>query len=104
MLHGKTLHAVPGQFIVQAWRSVNFKKGDIDSTLILRFTPKGKHGRIDLVHVNVPKQNYSGVMQGWKNITGSLGAPMSRAADAPPGCHWKSVALIAQAEVSNVVK
>jgi hypothetical protein len=51
---------------VQAWRSVNFKKGDIDSTLILRFTPKGKHGRIDRVHVNVTEQDYRGVMQGWK--------------------------------------
>jgi uncharacterized protein YndB with AHSA1/START domain len=66
MLHGKTLETVPGQLIVQAWRSVNFKKGDVDSTLILRFTPKGRHGRIDLVHVNVPKQDYRGVMQGWK--------------------------------------
>ena len=66
MLHGRTLHTVPGRLIVQAWRSVNFKKGDIDSTLILRFTPEGKHGRIDLVHVNVPDQDYRGVMQGWK--------------------------------------
>ena len=66
MLHGLTLHTVPGQLIVQAWRSINFKKGDIDSTLILRFTPKGKRGRIDLVHVNVPDQDYRGVMQGWK--------------------------------------
>ena len=66
MLHGRTLHTVPGRLIVQAWRSVNFKKGDIDSTLILRFTPEGKHGRIDLVHVNVPDQDYRGVIQGWK--------------------------------------
>ena len=66
MLHGRTLHTVPGRLIVQAWRSVNFKKTDIDSTLILRFTPKGKRGRIDLVHVNVPKQDYRGVTQGWK--------------------------------------
>ncbi len=66
MLQGRTLHTVPGRLIVQAWRSVNFKKADIDSTLILRFTPKGRRGRIDLVHVNVPAQDYRGVMQGWK--------------------------------------
>ena len=66
MLHGRTLYTVPGRLIVQAWRSANFKKGDIDSTLILRFTPKGKHGRIDLVHVNVPKQDYRGVTRGWR--------------------------------------
>ena len=66
MLHGRTLHTVTGRLIVQAWRSVNFRKGDMDSTLILSFTPKGKRGRIDLVHVNVPKQDYRGVAQGWK--------------------------------------
>jgi activator of HSP90 ATPase len=66
MLHGRTLHTVPGRLIVQAWRSVNFKKTDVDSTLILTFTPMGKRGRIDLVHVGVPQQDYRGVMRGWK--------------------------------------
>jgi activator of HSP90 ATPase len=66
MLRGRILHTVPGRLIVQSWRSVNFRKGDIDSTLILRFTPKGKNGRIDLVHVNVPDQDYRGVTKGWK--------------------------------------
>ena len=66
MLHGKTLHTVPGRLIVQAWRSVNFKKSDVDSTLILTFTPAGRRARIDLVHVNVPKQDYRRVTQGWK--------------------------------------
>ena len=67
-LHGRTLHTVPGRLIVQAWRSVNFKKSDIDSTLILNFTPIGNRGRIDLVHVNVPRQDYRGVTQGWKKF------------------------------------
>ena len=66
LLYGRTLHTVPGRLIVQAWRSANFKKGDIDSTLILSFTPKGRSARIDLVHVNVPKQDLRGVTRGWK--------------------------------------
>lgn len=66
MLQGRMLQTVPGRLIVQAWRSVNFKQGDLDSTLILRFTSKGKRARIDLVHVNVPRQDYRGVTQGWK--------------------------------------
>src|SRR2546426_12843141 len=49
-LSGRMLYAIPGRLIVQAWRSTAFRKGDIDSTLILRFTPKGKRGRIDLTH------------------------------------------------------
>ncbi len=66
MLQGRMLHTVPGRLIVQAWRSVNFRKGDVDSTLILRFTPKGRQGRIDMMHVNVPDQDYRGVTAGWK--------------------------------------
>jgi activator of HSP90 ATPase len=66
-LRGRMLHTVPGRLIVQSWRSTHFKKGDVDSTLILRFTPKGASGRIDLVHVNVPDHDYRGVDNGWKN-------------------------------------
>ena len=67
MLRGRTLHTVPGRLIVQAWRSAGWKKGDLDSTLILRFTTKGRSGRIDLVHANVPDHDYRGVNNGWKN-------------------------------------
>jgi activator of HSP90 ATPase len=66
MLWGRMLHTVPGRLIVQAWRSSGWKKGDLDSTLILRFTPKGRRGRIDLVHANVPDHDYRGVNNGWK--------------------------------------
>ena len=65
-LSGRMLQTVPGRLIVQAWRSTAFHKGDADSTLILRFTPKGRSGRIDLVHVNVPDHYYHGVNKGWK--------------------------------------
>lgn len=66
-LTGRMLQTVPGRLIVQAWRSTAFRKGDADSTLILRFSGKGRRGRIDLVHVNVPDHDYRGVNQGWKN-------------------------------------
>ena len=68
-LTGRMLCTVPGRLIVQAWRSTAFRKGDHDSTLILRFLPAGRNrGRIDLVHVNVPSHDYRGVNQGWKNF------------------------------------
>ena len=66
MLRGCTLHTVRGRLIVQAWRSMGWRKGDLDSTLVLRFTPKGRSGRIDLVHANVPDHDYRGVNNGWK--------------------------------------
>jgi activator of HSP90 ATPase len=67
-LTGTTLQVVTGSLIVQAWRSSNFRKGDIDSTLILRFLPAGTgKGRIELIHVNVPDQDFKGVSDGWKS-------------------------------------
>jgi activator of HSP90 ATPase len=66
-LSGRMLQTVPGRLIVQSWRSTAFRKGDADSTLILRFTPKGRSGRIDLMHVNVPDHDCRGVTRGWKN-------------------------------------
>ena len=65
-LRGRMLQTIRGRLIVQSWRSTAFKKTDADSTLILRFSPKGRSGRIDLVHVNVPDHDYSGVNKGWK--------------------------------------
>jgi len=66
MLRGRMLQAVPGRLVVQAWRSTGWKKGDLDSTLVLRFTPRGRSGRIELVHVNIPEHDYRGVQNGWK--------------------------------------
>jgi len=66
LLHGRTLDTVPGRLIVQAWRSANFRRTDVDSTLILRFIPMGRQGRIELTHVNVPEQDHRGVTNGWK--------------------------------------
>src|ERR1035437_5463456 len=61
MLAGTTLFAIPGQLIVQRWRSENFYDSDLDSILILRFVQDGKRGRIDLVHPTVPLQDHAGV-------------------------------------------
>jgi activator of HSP90 ATPase len=65
LLTGEMVFAVPDQLIVQRWRSVNFKKTDSDSILILAFSAAGKGARIDLVHINVPTQDYTGVQKGW---------------------------------------
>lgn len=66
VLQGRMLYTVPGRMIVQSWRSTGWKKSDLDSTLILRFTPARRNGRIDLVHANVPDHDYRGVNNGWK--------------------------------------
>ena len=65
MITGQNLMVVPGRMIVQRWRSKHFHKTDPDSILILRFAGTGRDGRIDLVHVNVPDQDFVGVRKGW---------------------------------------
>jgi activator of HSP90 ATPase len=65
-LSGTMLAAIPSRLVIQSWRSRHFGEGDPDSTLILAFVPEGEGGRIDLVHIDVPAQDYEGVTQGWE--------------------------------------
>jgi activator of HSP90 ATPase len=65
-LTGVTLSVIAPRLIVQSWRSTNFVDTDPDSTLILTFVPEGEAGRIDLIHLDVPEQDYQGVIQGWE--------------------------------------
>jgi activator of HSP90 ATPase len=65
-LSGHMLTVVEPRLIVQSWRSVHFNDSDPDSTLILTFTPEGEAGRVDLVHLDVPSQDYLGVTNGWE--------------------------------------
>ena len=65
-LTGTILHVEPKRLIVQAWRSVNFPTGALDSVLVLSFWPEGSGGRIELVHVNVPEEDFAGVSHGWE--------------------------------------
>jgi activator of HSP90 ATPase len=65
-LTGTMLEVIKPRLIIKSWRSVNFTAEDPDSTLILSFTSEGDKGRIDLVHLDVPEQDYDGVNQGWE--------------------------------------
>jgi activator of HSP90 ATPase len=65
LLKGAMLQTVKSRLIVQSWRSVNFAKNVPDSTLILSFTPEDDAGRIDLVHLDVPENDFQGVTGGW---------------------------------------
>ena len=64
-ISGTTLSVVKPRLIVQSWCSVNFHHDDPDSTLILAFVSEGKDSRIDLIHIDVPEQDYQGVSEGW---------------------------------------
>ena len=67
-LSGTILAVIKPRLIVKSWRSVNFLAEDPDSTLILSFSSQGDMGRIDLIHLDVPDQDYDGVNQGWEKF------------------------------------
>ena len=68
LLTGTMLQTVKSRLIVQSWRSVNFAEKDPDSTLILAFGPEDEgEGRIDLVHLDVPENDFQGVSGGWES-------------------------------------
>jgi uncharacterized protein YndB with AHSA1/START domain len=64
-LSGRILQLVPNRLIVQSWRSSQFGKRDLDSTLILAFLPHKDATRIELTHVNVADSDFAGVSEGW---------------------------------------
>lgn len=66
MLTGTMLHVDPKRLIVQTWRSANWPVKAMDAVLTLSFWPEGDSGRIELVHVNVPVEDFAGVSQGWE--------------------------------------
>ena len=68
-LSGKVLAVVRPRLIVQSWRSTKFHADDLDSKLILSFSPEPNHsdqGRIDLVHLDVPDHDFQDVIEGWR--------------------------------------
>lgn len=66
MLSGIILHVEAKTLIVQTWRSVNWPLTVMDSVLTLSFWLTGDGARIELVHANVPEEDFAGVSQGWE--------------------------------------
>lgn len=65
-LSGTILHIEPKTLIVQTWRFANWPLTAMDSVLTLSFWPAPDGTRIELVHVNVPDEDFAGVSQGWE--------------------------------------
>ena len=64
-LSGTILQLVPNRLIVQSWRSTQFARADLDSTLVLSFWPLRGQTRIELTHVNIADSDFAGVSEGW---------------------------------------
>ena len=64
-LRGRNLAITAKRLIVQSWRGSNWKKQDLDSTLVLVFSRVPGGGRISMTHVNVPDANAASITRGW---------------------------------------
>jgi len=63
---GKNLELVPGEKIVQSWRSTDFKKSDPDSLLEIRLKAIKTGCELTLIHSKVP-DNQEDYETGWKD-------------------------------------
>ena len=65
---GKNLQLVTNKLIVQSWRSSDWKKSDVDSTLILSFEQIGNDGILTMIHANVPDNQVASLKKGWNDF------------------------------------
>lgn len=66
IISGTILHVAPKRLIVQSWRSAKWSESSIDSVLILSFWPEEEGTRIELVHINIPEDDFADASQGWE--------------------------------------
>ena len=64
-IKGHVLELVPGEKIVQAWRTTDFPREYPDSNLEIRLTPESGGTRLRLLHSNVPEKSVESYHSGW---------------------------------------
>jgi uncharacterized protein YndB with AHSA1/START domain len=66
-IEGRNLTLVPGERIVQSWRTADFAAADQDSILELHFTPHAGGTHLRLVHRDLPYETGATYRQGWED-------------------------------------
>jgi len=64
---GENLELVPGERIVQSWRTTRFTDQDPDSTIAVILTPVDGGTKLTLKHSNVPDEHTSYEAGGWQS-------------------------------------
>ncbi len=64
-IRGRVLELVPGEKIVQAWRTVDFPSGYPDSNLEIRLTPESGGTKLRLLQTKVPEESVESYHSGW---------------------------------------
>ncbi len=63
--HGANLELVPGERIVQSWRSTEFAEADKDSKITVTLKPVAGGTKLTLLHTSVP-DGQTGYQDGWR--------------------------------------
>jgi uncharacterized protein YndB with AHSA1/START domain len=63
---GRNLELIPGERIVQSWRTTQFAEEHEDSIITLTFEEAGDGTLMSLVHSNVPDEQTSYELSGWR--------------------------------------
>jgi len=66
-IKGKNLAIVPGRLILQSWRTNSFRRGDINSVLLLTLEKVKGGCQVTMVHAAVPDHAAAGFTKGWKD-------------------------------------
>lgn len=74
-IRGHNLELIPGERIVQGWRTMDFPSDAADSHLIITLTAVPEGTQLDLVHRNIPAGQGERYFAGWHE---RYFAPMAR--------------------------
>jgi uncharacterized protein YndB with AHSA1/START domain len=66
-IKGRIVELVPGEKIVQAWRTKDFPREYPDSNLEIRLTPESGGTRLRLLQTNVPEMSVENYHSGWQS-------------------------------------
>jgi activator of HSP90 ATPase len=65
---GKNLELVPNKRILQAWRSTEFSKDQLDSYLLVKFEEAKNGTKVSIIHSEIPDGTGSSFKKGWKDF------------------------------------
>jgi activator of HSP90 ATPase len=65
---GRNLVITPEQQIVQSWRADDWRKGDLDSVLILNFRKIPTGVELEMIHAGVPERHAKALADGWRRF------------------------------------
>jgi uncharacterized protein YndB with AHSA1/START domain len=64
---GRNVALIPGQTIVQTWRTTKFTSAHEDSTITVNLSPVAGGTQLTLTHADVPDDQTSYETEGWQN-------------------------------------